>query len=1506
MTVLRTDIERALDELVSNEEGMRFQGLAVVLGKRRWPDLIACERKKDFGLDAYAAATLTGERFGKGLASSITPTLKKISSDAETAKKNFSDLGSLLFVTPAKVGNTDRRNWSEAIQKERSLELHIISREDIITELMKPENASLCSSFLYLDVAAEPELADLIARTKRAAADVAASWAAKTQGYPLIDLDAVRLDRSGAESNEVFSIDSIDKALSQSRRLVLEAPAGRGKTTMLVQLARRARAGQIAFMVNLPAWATRRTEILDYLSGMPSFRAEGLSAEDLARVHTQASFLFLLNGWNEIAQSNSTQAEEALRELEYAFPTAGIIVATRTHHLTPPLPGAARLRLLRLRRAQREAYLSARLGAKAGELRALLDAQHVLDELTRTPFILAEVVSLFESGVAIPDTKAGVLAAVIRLQEEGEHRNALHGAPLFGRQQDYLQSIAAEMTRRGAVTLSDTDARAIAIAVKNDLVARKQIDDAPQQPADMLAVLTAHHLLERVDYPETAFRFEHQQFQEYYAATCVRSLLLSPRDGDGGTLHDFIVDYVNQPAWAEPLRIIAETLALATGDGEKDKRHVAAGRQLVEMALAVDVVFAAELGQFCGADVWAEVRETVGARLRALYAVRADGFRQCALAAMLATGSEEFKDIIVPLLSAADQQVRLRTYRLWPDMQVSSLGPNWRDQVRGWSDEARADFVSELLHHRLDVDVAAYAVEDNSVAVKEAAVSNLLWTGSGDAAARVLESMDPQTFADFARKNADWMPAALKPRTIAALREFIDRTTDQPARLRAALDLIELGQTDLDGVVKDALAALRGGDMRNLEPHYIRPALEYLRKTDPEWASAWVAVQVAEGVLYQPEYWMTFVTSVPDVLAEKYLRRLEAEDLTNANFGGMVAVVAAHADTELATRMFSKLRDVRRKVDGEPEVRREFEWQVMKQLEAVFRALPDDVIAGGILSSVAAAVESIDITVAADLLSRVGRSEVEPIRLADEDLKARLRAYLKRSVDVVLHQDDFNGEQKANLASSISQVGKPEDMADLVRLIQGDINRMRRGRAARAAGDRGPLGNGAIMSYAGWHIGAVMELDADGAERVLIDLLSEPEYLADAANAMARDFLPKSERTFDRTFRYDLMWVARAGQLPVPADNERRIRYAAALNAEIKCRREQGTEVKPADGLKKLANALATIDGRASAETVLDVIALPGQWDEYIRLDAAERLLMSGVVLPRSVAFALVESVVERAEKWMQESDRYLLSRFLALCAFVDNAAEGVAKIRDVIARTGLRGYQLRELVVALGESRCDTAVDLLYEIACDAQTFEQCEDNFINAFASLDTPRARELLVGFVDTDVGGIALTRPHQREDVLVTRVAELTGRAPKVAAHLMELCERDLPEPNRHILSKLMDRLGTPEALTASLTLIDDSKQQPIPRGVWDELEGAFVERRPYGENANAFTQHARASNHLRFQLFTMATEDKKRWKSAYSLLGQIEEWRLEYGRPTGEPRHPHFESGHVWPPKEPNV
>jgi hypothetical protein len=141
-------------------------------------------------------------------------------------------------------------------------------------------------------------------------------------------------------------------------------------------------------------------------------------------------------------------AVDALRDLERNYPAAGMIVATRTHHIQPPLPGAVfRARLLPLRRTQRDQYLDLALGSSANTLRVKLNSSRTLDDLTRTPLILAEVGDLFSKGSAIPTTKMGVLAAVMRtLEESQEHRPALQQAPLDGHAAEYLGALSMAMT----------------------------------------------------------------------------------------------------------------------------------------------------------------------------------------------------------------------------------------------------------------------------------------------------------------------------------------------------------------------------------------------------------------------------------------------------------------------------------------------------------------------------------------------------------------------------------------------------------------------------------------------------------------------------------------------------------------------------------------------------------------------------------------------------------------------------------------------------------------------------------------------------------------------------------------------------------------------------------------------------------------------------------------------------------------------------------------------------
>ncbi len=126
-------------------------------------------------------------------------------------------------------------------------------------------------------------------------------------------------------------------------------------------------------------------------------------------------------------------------------------------------------------------------------------------------------------------------------------------------------------------------------------------------------------------------------------------------------------------------------------------------------------------------------------------------------------------------------------------------------------------------------------------------------------------------------------------------------------------------------------------------------------------------------------------------------------------------------------------------------------------------------------------------------------------------------------------------------------------------------------------------------------------------------------------------------------------------------------------------------------------------------------------------------------------------------------------------------------------------------------------------------------------------------------------------------------------------------RERSAAKRLLLAKVIGRFGNLGAVSAGLHLIDDGVSPSVPYEVWNQVEAAFVEKRPHDESENTYTLEPRSSNAIRATLLEMASKDERRKKSAFTLLAQIEEWRLEYGRPTGEPRHPTFETGEPWPP-----
>ena len=198
--------------------------------------------------------------------------------------------------------------------------------------------------------------------------------------------------------------------------------------------------------------------------------------------------------------------------------------------------------------------------------------------------------------------------------------------------------------------------------------------------------------------------------------------------------------------------MVAEQIG-QNANGRDGQRSVDAGRVLVEMALSVDLVFAAELARFCGAQVWGLVRASVGQTLRAWYAVSDEHHKTCALAGMLASGSPDFQDVLVPILSSPDRQRRFSIRRLWDDVSPGVLGQEWQRTLRSWSEDARADFIYDLLHHRSSAGLVEFVLTDPSLKVRAAAISGLEWIGAATDLIRVFECLNQREFEQVVRES---------------------------------------------------------------------------------------------------------------------------------------------------------------------------------------------------------------------------------------------------------------------------------------------------------------------------------------------------------------------------------------------------------------------------------------------------------------------------------------------------------------------------------------------------------------------------------------------------------------------------------------------------------------------------------------------------------------------------------------------------------------------------------
>jgi NACHT C-terminal Alpha/Beta 2 len=663
-----------------------------------------------------------------------------------------------------------------------------------------------------------------------------------------------------------------------------------------------------------------------------------------------------------------------------------------------------------------------------------------------------------------------------------------------------------------------------------------------------------------------------------------------------------------------------------------------------------------------------------------------------------------------------------------------------------------------------------------------------------------------------------------------------------------------------------------------------------------------------------PDRWIALVSSVPEVLREQLFAKLCDEDSERVDERGPRAVLAATGDSELIGRAFEALCKLRRERASEADGTGRKRYALATRLEDLIRATRPSVAVAGTLARLSATPGIVELEVVIELFGRANLDDPDLKGQLGTDVRQGLRRYLKDSLTLALAQDDFGGGLKAGVALALARVGEPSDMSDLERLIEADIARVRRGHAARLRHERSAMADGAAMRWSHWYVRSIALLDPQRAEDVLSELLAEIEYEDEVAKAlvrMARIDTP-GRRIGLGTPDYSVVWDVREGRQATGFEEGRRRRVATAIKELIAKMMKAGSQSPDPDSfngrLKALAAAMSGVDSRESVNSVMEILALPGKWDGWTRVEAMEKLVLGGARVDARAALRVLDPTIEdsQSRSLHDEQARYLLRRCLSVLPFADPSSVGVGRIKEIVSTTRLAPYELREIVTALGQSRGDDALDLLLEVATTATTgFRSFATEWIDAMAALDTPDAKRGLLGFVDPDIGhrGVEQHLEHHHRERLAARIAHLAQQETAVRDRLTLLCSRQLPSAMRLMLAEVLALLGTQEAMIAGLDLIQDEAKPAVPHGLMRGIENVFLERRPYGSSEGFYSLKPRSGNDIRARLLTLILDDKSRSRSAWALLGQIESWRLEYGRPPSEPRHPALDSGKPWPPIE---
>ena len=309
---LRTQITTALDSLESLREYDRFQEMSFYLAQAKWPGLRLTRKLRDRGADAI------DEQNGLVLACGWNGDLEKLRADCRRLTKARPGIKKVVFSTSRSVDQIQIETWRKRIEKDFGIQLvEVMHRDWIIGQLMRQQRW-IAFQYLDLPIGDFADLTTYLPRIQDATSTLISAWKDR-HSYENQNLIDLRMEESTDPRGTKIESQRADiPALIRPGGLVwLIGQPGAGKTFSLISLADDlSTAGRLhPVLVSVRRWGNHRGQLLEFVVSEPAFQEQGVSAATLATRVKAGKIAFLLNGWNEVPDSQRGWMEDDLLEL---------------------------------------------------------------------------------------------------------------------------------------------------------------------------------------------------------------------------------------------------------------------------------------------------------------------------------------------------------------------------------------------------------------------------------------------------------------------------------------------------------------------------------------------------------------------------------------------------------------------------------------------------------------------------------------------------------------------------------------------------------------------------------------------------------------------------------------------------------------------------------------------------------------------------------------------------------------------------------------------------------------------------------------------------------------------------------------------------------------------------------------------------------------------------------------------------------------------------------------